>query len=417
MIWDQVEGNWTDTAVANEIFVADTFSGLTFTLTTGMDNITGTSGNDVFVGTYNDAGTGTFNNTDVLNGNGGTDTLHITPIGVAAITPADAYWTGITGIEKIVIDTTGAGAQTITTGAAFQAAFAAASVDLTTTSNGGAITIDSSTFTGAATLTTSSGAGAQTITTGSGLAAVTATSTDGALTITGANLVTVTATSDAGAQTITSTGTGPATVTATSGAGAQTITGANLVTVTATSDAGAQTITSTGAGAVTVTASSGAGATTIVTGAGNDIITLLATGAAGANTITAGSGADTVTLVTGALAAPDTIVIGNTDSGITVATADSITGFATGIDHLKMGTAGVAGNYVAAGEGLADFTAAHTAADTALAGLAGAERYSFQWDATNGYLFNDVNGDGAADQVVVLVGITGATFAAADIIV
>jgi len=324
----------TGTLAATDFVAAG--GGSSFTLTTGVDNFSGTSGNDTFVATYDAAVTDTFAATDILAGNEGTDTLTINHLIDVAITPPDTLWTGITGIEKIVINTTGNGAQTTTTGAAFQAAFAAAGVDLTTTTSGtGAITIDSSTFTGAATLTTTSGAGAQTITTGSGVTTVTATSAAGALTIAGANLATVTA---------------------------------------ITTGAGAQTITSTGAGAVTVIATSDAGATTITTGAGKDTITLLASAAAGANTITGGAGADTITLVTGGLAATDTIVQANGDSKASTADTtttiaagqtitfgtglDIINGFAGATDVLNVGTAGAA----VTGIGLADtaFTATKT---------------------------------------------------------
>lgn len=153
---------------------------------------------------------------------------------------------------------------------------------------------------------------------------------------------------------------------------------------------------------------------------GNDQIS----GGTGNDSITGGAGADTITLVTGVFAATDTIVIGNTDSGITVAAADRITGFTAANDALKMGTAGDAtagtGTYVEATAAVANFGAALTAANTALAILTGTslatELYSFQWDGTNGYLFDDIDENGDADQVVVLVGITGAGIAAGDII-
>lgn len=387
-----------------------------FELTSGMDMLNGSNMDDTFVGTYNNAGTGTFGATDIINGGDGVDTLNIVPIGVAAITPPDNYWAHVSNIEKILINTSGAGAQTITTGAAFEAAFAQAGVDLNTTSNGGAITIDSSSFTGSANFTSSSGAGAQTISTGSGSGSVNASSDAGALTITGSNLSSVTATSIAGAQTIT-TGVGLATITANSDAGAQTIIGANLSAVTATAGAGAQTIISTGEHAVTVVATSGVGATTVVTGAGNDQITLLASDAGGLNAITAGTGADTITLVAGALASPDSITIGQQDSGITLVSADHITGFDSGSDFLKMGVASTAVNYAEADLMVANFDAAKSAADAAFAQSFGVQQYSFQWDGTNGYLFNDINGDGSADQVVVLVGVTNMDFAASNIVV
>lgn len=160
------------------------------------------------------------------------------------------------------------------------------------------------------------------------------------------------------------------------------------------------------------------GGSTITTGAGNDTIN----GGAGADTITGGAGADTINIAAGVAA--DVVVIGNTDSGLTVATADSITGFTTAVDTLKLGVVGDGtvgtGNYVEAGAAVADFDAALTAANTALAALAttsaATELFALQFDATNGYLFNDVDGDGVADQVVVLVGVTNATFADTDIV-
>ena len=274
----------------------------TFNLTTGPDNLSGGSINDTFIATYNDGMTGTFAIGDALNGNAGIDTLDITPLGVAAITPPDTLWTNVSNIEKIVINPTSDGAQTITTGAAFQAAFAAAGIGLKTTSGAGAITTDMSSFTGAIALTTISDAGAQTLTTGAGLATILATST-------------------AGAQTIT-TGTGLATVMATSTAGAQTIAGANLTSVKIASTAGGQTITSNGGAAVTVEAISTAGVQTITTGAGADVIT--ATTTAANNIINAGAGNDTVTIL--ASATGNYTIHGNEDN-------DTITG-GTGIDTL-----------------------------------------------------------------------------------
>jgi hypothetical protein len=232
----------------------------TYALTTLGDTLTGTTGNDTFSATYDAAaGLDTFNDTDILNGRNGIDTLNISHLQDVAITPPDTLWTGISNIEKIVINTTGDGAQTITTGGAFQAAFGAAGVDLmTTTSGAGAIDVIMTTFTGVATLKTTSVAGAQTITTGSGATIVTdANSGAGAITIKGVGLTSVTAT--------------------TTGAGAQSIgdgsgNGAHLVSVTATSAGGAQSITSTSTNAVTVAAISAAGTQTIITGAGADTI-------------------------------------------------------------------------------------------------------------------------------------------------
>jgi hypothetical protein len=307
-------------------------SSSSFNLTTGLDNITGTSGNDIFIGTYdNGIATDTlgFGGNDVLDGSGGTaDKLQINHLIDVAITLPDALWTNLSNIEKIEINTTGNGAQTLVTGAAFEAAFAAG-VDFTTTTSGsGAINISMETFTHAATITATSIAGAQTIVTGSGATTVAATSDAGALIIYGAGLTAVSAT--------------------TTGAGAQTIGdaiggGANLVTVVANSNSGSQTITSTSTDNATITATSISGIQTIVTGNGDD--TVIATAAAGTNnTINTHAGNDTIVsglgddLITGGLGADtmtggggsDTFAIGANGSVIGTS-MDIITDFNTAI--------------------------------------------------------------------------------------
>lgn len=327
----------------------------------GFATYNGGAGNDVFNATAAQLNTGA--NYNVINGGDGTDTLNIT--GGVALNIVDNNLSQISGIEKIIVATTAANAQSIQTGGWFDAAFKAAGVDLTTTSTTGDIGIDMTSFTGAAKLTTTSTDGDQTIATG------TAGGND-----------TVTATAGKGNVTVT-TGTGD-----------------DVVTVT------------------TVGTGGGEGAITINTGDGNDTITITNATAGDGATITAGKGADKIAL------SLDTavIVIGNGDSGITLDTADTITGFKTTFDTLKLGFNGSEGvNVKEAAAAVADFATALTNANAALAALhvgnpAEAELASFQWDGTNGYLFNDTNADGTADQVIVLVGITGATFAAADIV-
>ena len=148
-------------------------------------------------------------------------------------------------------------------------------------------------------------------------------------------------------------------------------------------------------------------------GAGNDTIS---TGT-GSNLIEGGTGADFVTL----LGATNVVVIGNTDSGLNLITADTINLFTDSLDSLKMGLAGDATSYVEAGAAVADFTAALAAANVALTTLNGtpgsaAELLAFEFDGTNGYLFNDINSDGVADQVIVLVGVDNTGISAANII-
>ncbi|MEH1916147.1 DUF4114 domain-containing protein [Nostoc sp.] len=293
----------------------------TYTLTTSNDQIGGNTDNDTLNGTYDGAGTDTFNPGDSLNGGLGIDTLRIDHFLAGAITPPDALWTNLSNIENIVINTTANGAQTITTGTNFQSAFAALGVNLTTaTSGAGAIDIAMTTFTGMATLKTISKAGAQTIVTGLGATTVTATSGAGALNIKGVGLSSV--------------------VAATIGAGEQTIgdnsgNGANLVQVNAISAGGAQTITSTSTSAVEVEATSTAGKQIITTGSGADIVT--ASTSSAINTINTGNGNDRVTILDTALgsytidggAGDDTLTGGaGNDSLIGGAGADILDGVA-----------------------------------------------------------------------------------------
>ncbi len=98
--------------------------------------------------------------------------------------------------------------------------------------------------------------------------------------------------------------------------------------------------------------------------------------------------------------------------------------FQTQLDTLKLGLAGDAtaatGNYVEASTSVSDYAAALAAANLALAALNGtsnqSQLYAFEYDSRNGYLFEDTDSDGAADQVVVLVGIDKDGLSASDII-
>jgi len=242
-------------------------SGETFTLTTGDDILEGTDGDDHFYGIYDGVtflAQNTFNSGDILDGAGGTDTLHINHFEDVAIDLPDTLWTGISGIENIVMNTTGSGAHDIITGTTFNTAFALDGVNLSTTTTGpGAITINMSSFTGTAKLTANSAAGA--------------------IAVSGVNFTQIDVT---------------------------------------TTGAGAQTITSTGAVNVIVNATSNEGATSITTGAGGDTISLHATSAGGLNTITAGAGADTINLYNN-FASIDTIV--QTDGDSMASTANTTT--------------------------------------------------------------------------------------------
>jgi hypothetical protein len=75
-----------------------TTGGQTFTLTTGVDNITGSGNNDAINAIVSTtAGESTLGVADVVNGGTGTDSLNVTLVGAAATLPAAS----ITGVETI----------------------------------------------------------------------------------------------------------------------------------------------------------------------------------------------------------------------------------------------------------------------------------------------------------------------------
>jgi len=87
-------------------------TGLNYSLTTGVDNLTGTAGNDTFTAD-NTAGAGkyTLSAADSVNGNGGTDTLKIYSDGLAGgttFTPAN-----ITNIASLYVNNLGGTATTL----------------------------------------------------------------------------------------------------------------------------------------------------------------------------------------------------------------------------------------------------------------------------------------------------------------
>ena len=78
-------------------------TGSTFTLTTGVDNITGTAGNDTVIGTISTSGLGISNSTlqsgDAINGGAGMDTLRVvSSTAGAAVTPS------LSGVETIELN-------------------------------------------------------------------------------------------------------------------------------------------------------------------------------------------------------------------------------------------------------------------------------------------------------------------------
>lgn len=278
-------------------------AGSTFTLTTGIDTLTGTSSDD----TFNAAGTSAlpaFSALDSVAGGIGTDTLNWTQTG-AAVTATPAGTT-VTGVEKVNL-----------TVDAF-----AITLDTTTSAAG---------FTGLTTLTTTNAAAAQTITTAT---TVDVTVTDAgqaatAVAVNGGKAVTVNSTGvTAAGGTITigaaTAATGAVTVSDTAQAmlngvtaGAIAVTGGTTVNVTqTTTGAGLAVNESATQGAVTVT---GTAATTTVSVIQSGNVTAAASVAlsANANNLVAG--------LKGNVAGAVTIADANAGSTVTAATITAVT--------------------------------------------------------------------------------------------
>ena len=301
----------------------------TYSLTTGVDDLTGGAGNDLFNGALI-GGVATLNNLDQIDGGAGANTLTVELNGVTA-TP-----TSIANIQTInvsstannsVLDLVNADANVATVNSSASAGTltlsnldADVAVTIANSTVNHTINFEAAGVTGAAdtanvTLTNVTGgadllglAGIETLaltSTGTNSAetdytgAITVTGT-GALTLAGTGAGTVAAaTVDASAKTagglIISMDNNAATVIG--GEGADNITGATGSTNTLTGNGGNDTLTG---GSAIDTITTGAGNNTVVTGGGNDTVTASGgndtiTGNTGNETITTGDGANTVT--------------------------------------------------------------------------------------------------------------------------
>lgn len=144
------------TAVANAV-VGGGLPGSTFTLTTGVDNIVGTAGND----TINGSDT-TVTGLDVVNGGDGTDTLNISDVAGAA---ADLTKLSVSNVENLVLASTaslsGAAADvsawTGLTSATFDLRGVNGTDDAITAADTTAVTLTAKVVTGASDLTINGG--------------------------------------------------------------------------------------------------------------------------------------------------------------------------------------------------------------------------------------------------------------------
>lgn len=285
----------TDLATLQAVVgTAGTATGLTFNLTTGVDNFTGGANNDTFIADNTTAGQ--FSATDTLNGGAGTDTLTI--YGTTAVTVG-----AMSNIENVVVDSMGAGTTwnfASTTGITSLTNSRAVGAATVSVADGVAVTLSGNAL----------ATGIQTVN-------YAAAATSGSLTLNNVNTNTGVAVVETGAALVTlnlaTAGTASSIGTLTTGATTTTlnITGATNLTVI---DALATTVTKVNATAFTgklsvVTGDTAAGTLaapglTVIGGTGDDTLNITASGTADFTSVTAGLGNDTV-LVSAAQIAAD----------------------------------------------------------------------------------------------------------------
>jgi hypothetical protein len=117
-------------------------------------------------------------------------------------------------------------------------------------------------------------------------------------------------------------------------------------------------------------------------------------------------------------------IIGDDDTGITLLTADVIAAFVTGADTLSLGATGSSTTFVAS-DGDDDAGTATVFADALIQANvlfdadAGDLLYALVSDGATdaqSWLFEDTDGDGDADLVIVLTGLTSSDLISTDIV-
>lgn len=167
---------------------------------------------------------------------------------------------------------------------------------------------------------------------------------------------------------------------------------------------------------IDISLSNGKSINSVVAGTGDDTII----GGGGENSLTGGTGVDTMTAGSG----KDTFNFANSgDTGITEEKADIIKSFATtqdkiNFDSLKSGS----GNFITLdaddeNEGVDAYGSFAEALDGANAAFPdSAKTYAYGADGSSGYLFIDNNLDGTADEAVIFTGLGVGGVVAGDII-
>lgn len=344
--------------------------GKTFTLTIGTDTLTGTAGNDTFVGGITLApGTATevntLNNGDVLDGGAGTDTLQATLVDDSAptlknIENVDARFlvnaktlslASATGVEKVSVVNTAVAASTVSN----IGAVGTFAVTNHTGANGNTVTFDNGTATKINATFTNVGVVSATAAKEINVNFDDNVFTEATIAITNSNvnLQSTTAGND-DVKTMTVVATGTNELKLTSGAGSLetlTVSGDGSLDVSETPTTVLKTLTSTAKGGVKVDATGGV-LETATTGDGKDTIT-----AVGANVknISTGAGDDTVSIVTSAL------------------TATAVINLGAGNDKLTLSAAPTAGATLSGGEGT-DTIAMAKGAYTTVSGNTDAQR-------------------------------------------
>lgn len=307
LLYGQAEGR-VATNTAGATISASAIPGSNFTLTDKLDNLTGSSGNDTFIGDSTTISVG-----DQINGGAGTDTLKVYGINttlptltsvevVDFVNPGTAGFdvSGVAGLTKVKVEQVAlTGAQTYTTGAGVVTDLAtlsgaAGGAQTLTVAQSATDTTGNLTFSGfqggtgvtANTAVTVTGAAETTLNIVSQTAKNAVTTLTGPTTV---KTVNIAAASDLNVTSLASTA---ATALNISGAGKVTIAGSDLANTAVTVDASSNT------GGVSFGAETGVTKLTFKGGAGNDTISFGANGLAVASgqVLSGGNGTDTIVI-------------------------------------------------------------------------------------------------------------------------